>query len=149
MMSLCKLPDDILITILMKIEPALLIDISKTSKQIHNLVNTIVFKKILIINNKPMSMYNYSDRDNFFCYIFDSYIFGNIVNVGIPFVDNNKTYVLIDINSNYIIHSNYIENSNFIFLHKGVETEIYDKNKQSKPKPIIIKNLHSTNTYSR
>ena len=149
MMKLCELPDDILINILIKIDPMILVNISKTSKQLHNIINTIVFKKILIINNKPMSKYNYNDRNNFFCYIFDSYILGNIENVGMPYVDNNKTYVLIDINSQYIIHSNYIENSNYIFLHKGVEKEMYDINTQTKTNPIIIRNPHTTNIYSR
>ena len=149
MMNLCKLPDDILITILMKIDPPILIDISKTSKHIHNIVNTIVFKKILIINNKPMSMYNNSDKDNFFCYIFDSYIFGNIVNVGIPYIDNNKTYVVIDMNSQFILHSARIEKGKYMFLHCGISADSYNKNSNLKCKPIIIRNCNTTATHSR
>ena len=148
MMKFHDLPEDILIHIFMSIEPLTLINISKTNKQINNIVDNIVFKKILIVNNKPMSQYSNENRNNFFVYIFDSYTLGSIDNMGIPFNDNAKTYVIVHNSSNYITHNNFNENGKFGFAHIGVATNNYT-NTEQKPNPIIIRNFNTMTTYSR
>ena len=125
MMKLNELPDDILINILMKIDPSSLYNISKTSIQMYNIISNIIFKKILIRNNKPISLYNIENTLNFFSYIFESYTFGNIQNIGIPFEENNNKYIILHINSNYVTHTLH-EKGIYSFIYKGVDSKHYD-----------------------
>jgi hypothetical protein len=148
MMKLNELPDDILINILMRIDPSSLYSISKTSIQMYNVISKIIFKKILILNNKPMTQYNTKNRLNFFSYIFDSYAFGNIENIGIPFEDNNHKYIILHINSNYITHI-LDNNSIYSFIYKGVENNDYDNIFLNKPEPIIVKKINMNMVFCR
>jgi hypothetical protein len=148
MMKLNELPDDILINILMKIDPSSLYNISKTSIQMCNIINNIIFKKILILNNKPMSLYNKENTLNFFSYIFDSYTFGNIQNIGIPFEENNNKYIILHINSNYVTHI-LDEKGFYSFIYKGVDSKHYDNIFLNKPESIIIKKINNNMVFCR
>jgi len=148
-MNLTDLPDDILTNILIKIEPSALYKISKTSKHMYNIIYNIVFKKILIINSKPMSQYNHNTKLNFFVYLFDSYMLGNVDNVGIPFEDNSKTYVIAHINSNYIAHNVLEKNGAYVFTHKGIETLDTNNHSNDKPYPIVTRKLNTHMAFSR
>jgi hypothetical protein len=147
MMKLYELPEDILINIFRKINPLQLIDISKTNSQMYKIIQNIVFKKILVINSKPISQYN--NNDNFFAYIFDSYIIGDINLLGMIFTENNKNYTIVNMNSQFIMHSAQIEKGKYIFLYTGISADSYNKNIYLKCKPIIIRNFNTTNTHSR
>jgi len=147
-MKLTELPDDILIIILMKIDPSILYNISKTSIQMYNVISKIIFKKILILNNKPITQYNTDNRLNFFAYIFDSYTFGNIENIGIPFEDNGNKYVILHINSDYVTH--ILDNNGiYSFIYKGVDNNYYDNIFLHKPEPIITKKININMVFSR
>lgn len=147
MMKLLELPEDILINIFMNIDPLKLIDISKTNSQINRIIHNILFKKILIINTKPISQYDNSNF--FFVYIFDSYIYGNKQNIGVPFNENNNTYVLIDMNSQYVCHSSLIKNSKYSFFYTGICADTDIKSVNNKCNPIILRNFNTNAIQSR
>jgi hypothetical protein len=146
-MKLLELPEDILINIFMNIDPLKLIDISKTNSQINRIIHNILFKKILIMNTKPIS--NYDNSNFFFVYIFDSYIYGNKQKLGVPFNENNNTYVLLDMNSQYVSHSSMIKNGKYSFFYTGICVDTNMKSVNIKFNPIILRNFNTNATQSR